>query len=58
MSGENVLKCVAYDCNLTVDNFLIECGDFAEVKDIMMLRIYDNCSKKTVLHMYLTSSGR
>ena len=25
-------KCVAYDCDLTVEHILIECGDCAEVR--------------------------
>ncbi len=32
MSGEDVPRCVACDCNLTVEHILIECGDFSEVR--------------------------
>ena len=31
MNGEDVSKCVASDCNLTLEHILIECRDFAEV---------------------------
>ncbi len=31
-NGENVPICVACDCDLTVEHILIECGDFAEVR--------------------------
>ena len=34
MSGEDVPKCVACDCDLTVEHILIECGDFAAVRQI------------------------
>ncbi len=37
MSGEDVPRCVACDCNLTVEHILIECGDFTEVRQ----RYYD-----------------
>ncbi len=32
MSGEDRPRCVACDCNLTVEHVLNECGDFAEVR--------------------------
>ena len=32
MSGEDILRCVACDCNLTVEHVLTEYGDFAEVR--------------------------
>ncbi len=32
MSGEDIPRCVACDCTLTVEHILIECGDFAEVR--------------------------
>ena len=32
MSGEDVPRCVACDCNVTVEHILIECGDVAEVR--------------------------
>ncbi len=32
MNGEGIPRCVACDCNLTVEHVLIECGDFAEVR--------------------------
>ena len=32
MNGEDVPKCVACGCNLTVKHILIECGDFTEVR--------------------------
>ena len=32
LSGEDIPRCVACDCNLTVEHVLIECGDFAEVR--------------------------
>ncbi len=37
MSGEDVPRCVACDCNLTVEHILIECDDFTEVRQ----RYYD-----------------
>ena len=48
MNGEDVPKCVACDCDLTVEHIFIECGDFAEVEDIMMLKFQDDYSKKSV----------
>ncbi len=32
MSGEDIPRCVACDCNLTVEHVLIECWDYAEVR--------------------------
>ena len=32
MTGEDVPRCVACDCDLTVEHILIECGVFAEVR--------------------------
>ncbi len=32
MNGEDIPGCVACDCDLTVEHILIECGDFAEVR--------------------------
>ena len=32
MNGEDVPRCVACDCDLTVEHILIECGEFAEVR--------------------------
>ena len=63
MSSKDVPTCVACDCNLTVEHILIECGDFAEVRQnyIMMLRVYNSYSRKPVLpvlHVYLTSEMR
>ena len=37
MNSEDIPRCVACDCNLTVEHILIECGDFAEVRQ----RYYD-----------------
>ena len=34
---EDVLRCVACDCDHTVEHILIECGEFAEVRQ----RYYD-----------------
>ena len=34
MNGEDALKCVACDCNLTVEHILIEYGKFVEVGQI------------------------
>ena len=31
MNGEDVSRCVACDCDLSVEHILIECGDVAEV---------------------------
>ncbi len=55
MNGEDVPRCVACDCNLTVEQILIECGDFAEV----MQRYCDVESLQHMyIHMYLTSCMR
>ena len=32
MSGEDVSRCVVCDCNLIVEHILIECSDFAKVR--------------------------
>ena len=32
MDRQDVPRCVAFDCDLTVEHILIECGDFAEVR--------------------------
>ena len=37
MNGEDVPRCVACDCDHTVEHNLIECGEFAEVRQ----RYYD-----------------
>ncbi len=37
MSDEDVPTCVAFDWNVTVEHILIECGNFAEVRQ----RYYD-----------------
>ena len=37
MYGEDVARCVVCDCNPTVEHILIECGDFADVRQ----RYYD-----------------
>ena len=34
MNGEDVPKCVACHCDLTVEHILSECGEFAEVRQI------------------------
>ena len=31
-NGKDVPRCVAWDCNLTLEHILIECGVFAEVR--------------------------
>ena len=59
MNGEDVPRCVACDCSITVEHILIECGDFAEVRK----RYYDAESLQQLfqqinLHMYLTSFVR
>ncbi len=36
-NGDDVPRCVACDCKFTVGHILIECGDFAEVRQ----RYYD-----------------
>ena len=41
MNGEDVPRCVACDCNLTVEHIVIECGDFGEVRQ----RYYDTDNK-------------
>ena len=35
--NEDVLKCLACDCDLTVEHIMIKCGDFAVVRQ----RYYD-----------------
>ena len=48
----------ADDCNLTVD-ILPNVETLRKLdKDIMMLKIYNNYSRKSVLHMHLTSCVR
>ena len=42
MNDENVHRCVACDCDLTVDNILIECGDVVKVQQ----RYYDTENSK------------
>ena len=32
MDGDDVPRCVGYDCDHTVEYILIECGDFAQVR--------------------------
>ena len=55
-NGDVVPRCVACNCNLAVKHFLIECGDFAEVRQ----RYYDAENLQQLLqeicitHMYLT----
>ena len=34
MTGEDISKCVACDCDLTVEHILMECGDFTEIRKI------------------------
>ena len=46
MSGEDVPRCVACDCNLSVEHILIECGDFAEVRH----RYYEAESLQQLFH--------
>ena len=37
VNGADVPRCVSYDCDLPVEHILIECGNFAEVRQ----RYYD-----------------
>ena len=54
MNGEDVSRCVACDCDLTVEHIRIENRDFAEVRQRYYdARIYNNYFRKSVLHMYL-----
>ncbi len=46
MNNEDVPRCVACDCNLTVEHILVECGDFAEVRQ----RYYDAESLQQLFH--------
>ncbi len=58
MYGEDVPRCVACDCDLTVEHIMIECGDFAEVRqrsdaensgqlfrEISITDVFDFCRK-------------
>ncbi len=60
MNGKDVPRCVVCDCNVTVEHILIECGDFAEVRQ----RYYEAEDLQKLFHeisvtyMYLTSCVR
>ena len=45
MNGEDVPRCVASDCNVTVEHILIECGNCVEVRQ----RYYDAESLQRLL---------
>ena len=56
MNGDGVPRCVACDCDLIVEHFLIESGDFARQR-------YDAENigqqfQESMLQMYLTSCAR
>ena len=53
-------RCVACDCDLTVEHVLIEYGDFAEIRQRhwFQQRIYNNYSRKWMLCIRLTSCMR
>ena len=51
LKNEDVPRHMACDCKRTLEHILIKCGDLWKLdKDIMMLRIYNNHSRKSLLH--------
>ena len=53
MNGEDVPRCVACDCDLTVEQILIKYVETLQKldKDMMMLKIYNNYFMKSVLYI-------
>ena len=63
MNGADVPRCLACDCDLSVEHILIECEDFAEVRqryyhaenlqqlfpEISVTYVFDFASDRTVL---------
>ena len=50
MNNKDVPRCVAHDCDLTVEPILIECGKFANVRQ----RHYDT---ENIRHLFQEISG-